>query len=59
MKKIILQNDNQSLLQRVKAFLNTLSKNANIYESFNEEEINIIKDNVINLSEENNSFRLP
>lgn len=57
MKKIILQNDNQSLLQRVKAFLNTLSKNANIYESFTEEEINIIKDNVIDLSEENNSWK--
>lgn len=55
MNKIILQNE--TITKKIKAFINTLAKNSKIYDAFNEKQINIIRDNIINLAEENNYWQ--
>ena len=53
----IIKQANETIQQKIKGFINTLAKNAKIYDSFSQQQVNIIRDNIINLSEENNYWK--
>lgn len=53
----IIKQANETIQRKIKRFINTLAKNAKIYDSFSQQQVNIIRDNIINLSEENNYWQ--